>query len=85
MLNRSASLAMSTSVLKALPGKLDIKRHSPSILYLLSGVGEPFLEQNTCHCPVFCVLTFSKPSAPMYKRRVFLYEPWHEISNNVAF
>ena len=36
MLNRSASLAMSTSVLKALPGKLDIKRHSPSILYLPS-------------------------------------------------
>ena len=35
MLNRSASLAMSTSILKALPGKLDIKRHSPSILYLL--------------------------------------------------
>ena len=33
MLNRSASLAMSTSVLKALPGKLDIKRHSSSILY----------------------------------------------------
>ena len=33
MLNRSASLAVSTSVLKALPGKLDIKRHSPSILY----------------------------------------------------
>ena len=26
---------MSTSVLKALPGKLDIKRHSPSSLYLL--------------------------------------------------
>ena len=34
MLNVSASLAMSTSVLKALPGKLDIKRHSPSILYI---------------------------------------------------
>ena len=34
MLNRSASLAMSTSVLKALPGKLDIKRYSPSILYV---------------------------------------------------
>ena len=33
MLNCSASLAMSTTVLKALPGKLDIKRHSPSILY----------------------------------------------------
>ena len=36
MLNRSASLAMSTSVLKALPGKLDIKRHTPSILYISS-------------------------------------------------
>ena len=34
MLNRPASLAMSTSVLKALPYKLDIKRHSPSILYI---------------------------------------------------
>ena len=33
MLNCSASLAMSTSILKALPGKLDIKRHSLSILY----------------------------------------------------
>ena len=33
MLNRSASLSMSTSVLKALSGKLDIKRHSPSILF----------------------------------------------------
>ena len=30
----SATLAVSTSVLKALPGKLDIKRHSPSILYI---------------------------------------------------
>ena len=34
MLNRSASLAMSTCILKALPGKLDNKRHSSSILYL---------------------------------------------------
>ena len=39
MLNRSASLAMSTSVLKALPGKLDIKRHSPSILYISASLG----------------------------------------------
>ena len=30
----SASLAMSTSVLEALPGKLDIKRHVPCILYI---------------------------------------------------
>ena len=34
MLNRSASLVMSTNVLEALPSKLDIKRHSSSILYI---------------------------------------------------
>ena len=38
MLNCSASLVMSTSILKALLSKLDIKRHSPSILYVLSSV-----------------------------------------------
>ena len=40
MLNRSASLAMSTNVLEALPGKLNIKRHSPSILYLWENPSE---------------------------------------------
>ena len=34
MLYRSANLAMSTSILEALPGKLDIKRHSHSFLYI---------------------------------------------------
>ena len=34
MLYISASLAMSTSVPNALPGKLDIERQSPSILYI---------------------------------------------------
>ena len=43
MLNRSASLMMSTSILKALPGKLDIKRHSPSILYVSAS-----LAMSTC-------------------------------------
>ena len=42
MLNRAASLAMSTSVLKALAGKLDIKRRSPSILYNSMGEGEKY-------------------------------------------
>ena len=36
MLNRSAGLAMSTSVLKALPGKLDIRRHSLCFFYVLN-------------------------------------------------
>ena len=37
-LRLSASLAMSTSFFKALPGKFDIKRHSFSILYQHSHV-----------------------------------------------
>ena len=51
MLNRSASLAMSTSVLKALPVKLDIKRHSPSILYFCN---------NVCFCKLSFCLRFLK-------------------------
>ena len=46
MLNRSASLAMSTSALKAVPGKLDIKRHSPCILYF---------PHQLSHCPLLCL------------------------------
>ena len=36
ILNSSASLMMSTSILDTLPGKLDIKRCAPGILYLSS-------------------------------------------------
>ena len=50
MLNRSASLAMSTSILEALPGKLDIKRHSPSILYLPNGA---MGLSAVCYCGIF--------------------------------
>ena len=39
---------MSTSVLKALPGKLDIKIHSPSILYL-SYLGKIMMDHIFCH------------------------------------
>ena len=60
MLNRSASLAMSTSVLKALPGKLDIKRHSLNILYIpienISRVIDeplnPLLTRTIGHCTI---------------------------------
>ena len=49
MLNQSASLAMSTSIFEALPGKLDIKRHSPSILYLFGSIHS----KNPCVLPLF--------------------------------
>ena len=54
---------------------IDLILTSNRNIILLSGVGEPFLEQNIrYHCPVFCVLIFSKPLAPLYKRRVFTYD-----------
>ena len=44
MLNGSASLAMSPSGLKALPGKFDIKRHSPSIYLYVSDLRSQLVE-----------------------------------------
>ena len=58
MLKRSAAgLAMSTRVLEALPGKLDIKRHSPSILYIPVPT---LINQYTCmrkHCVIVSLQT----------------------------
>ena len=39
-----ASFAMSTGILKAFPGKLDIKRHSPSVLYFYLPLEDALLE-----------------------------------------
>lgn len=42
---------------------------------LISGVGEPFLEQNIrYHCPVYCVINFNKIKTPVYRRKVYLYD-----------
>ena len=51
MLDRLATLVMSTSVLKALPSKLDIKRRSPGILYFdqLVDCAILYKENGTCH------------------------------------
>ena len=47
MLNRWVNIAMSTRFLEALPGKLDIKRHSPSIYSLCNQcVLEDYAKQN---------------------------------------
>ena len=54
---------------------------------LISGVGEPFLEQNIrYHCPVFCVLNFTKPLTPLYQRKIYLFDRgnYQTISNELA-
>ncbi|MCU7958379.1 MAG: reverse transcriptase family protein, partial [gamma proteobacterium symbiont of Bathyaustriella thionipta] len=41
----------------------------------LSGVGDPFLSQDTrFHCPVFGILNFSKPKVKSFQRQIWLYE-----------
>ena len=63
MLHRWASLAMSTSVIKALPGKLDMKRHSPSILFfsLSQGTMVPGLLYFVCAIAGFLSMAFLIP------------------------
>lgn len=42
---------------------------------LLSGVGEPFLNQNMrYHCPIYCVLKFFKQETTTYSRHIWLYD-----------
>ena len=42
---------------------------------LLSGVGEPFLDQNVrYHCPIYCVFDFDKTTSPVYKRHIWLHD-----------
>ena len=62
MLNRSASFAMSSCVLKALPGKLDIKRHSPSILYNLASPKKKNADKNTNIWIVIIIYCVASPS-----------------------
>ena len=57
MLNRLASLALSTSILKALPGNLDIKIHSPSILYIFISVNfQNNVEMSSANALTYCIL-----------------------------
>ena len=40
---------------------------------LLSGVGEPFLDQNIrYHCPIYCVYSFDKVITPSFTRHLFI-------------
>ena len=42
---------------------------------LLSGVGEPFLEQNIrYHCPIYCILKFDKPKLKPFSRHIWLFD-----------
>lgn len=53
---------------------IDILLVSNSNHLILSGVGEPFLEQDIrYHCPVYGILNFSKPKAKSYMRHIWKY------------
>ena len=93
MLNCSASLPMSTSVLKAFPGKSDIKRHSPSILYFQNMVilhikFKKMKGITTCK-QIFCPYTHHRPVGGGKKRSKFSFsESGHfayEIKGNEMY
>ena len=65
MLKSWLNLAMSTSVLKALPGKFDFKRHSPSISIsmsqaLFTAMVLSFVSVFDCHAALIIRLPVSK-------------------------
>lgn len=54
---------------------IDLFFTSQKNLVVLSGVGEPFLEQNIrYHCPIYCVLKLKKPANATYMRHIWLYD-----------
>ena len=53
---------------------------------LLSGVGEPFLEQNIrYHCPIYCVFNTNKTVTSSYERHIWLYDrgDYEAFSNDI--
>ena len=66
-LSRQA-LAMSTSVLKALPGELDIKRHSPSILYISRCMKSSISHNVSIIWWLVCAISFFRPGEKTEKR-----------------
>ncbi|MCG8046489.1 MAG: reverse transcriptase domain-containing protein [Candidatus Thiodiazotropha endolucinida] len=78
------SLCLQFSLHQLIDKPTNFTEHSSSILdllfvsneehILLSGVGEPFLNQPLrYHCPVYGVLKFSKPKATSFTRHVWYY------------
>ena len=42
---------------------------------ILSGVGDPFLQQNSrYHCPIYVILKFSKPRNISFERHIWYYD-----------
>ena len=70
MLNGSASLAMSPSGLKALPGKFDIKRHSPSIYLYVSDLRSQLVELSSY---LIYILLFGLASLVEYLATLFFF------------
>ncbi len=80
-----ASICSQFALTQCITSPTHFTEHSESIIDLLlvsntdsiaiSGVGDPFLPQETrFHCPIFGLLKFSKPKVKPFKRKIWLYE-----------
>ena len=66
---------------------IDLLFVSSPNLVSISGVGEPFLDQNIrYHCPVFCCIKYPKPRHTPFKRKVWKYSEgnFDQLRTNVS-
>ena len=82
---KSSAICQQFGVTQMIVEPTHFTEHSSSIIdliftsnknsILLSGVGEPFLDQNVrYHCPVYFVLNFHKNVAPAFYRHIMLFD-----------
>ena len=70
-----AQSKMVLTAVKAKPNNIDIVLVSNKDHLLLSGVGDPFLNQDLRYdCPIYGIFKFSKPKFKTFSRHVWYYE-----------
>lgn len=54
---------------------IDLFLVSSPASFIIKGVGEPFLDQNTrYHCPILCCMNMAKPKYETFKRKIWKLE-----------
>ncbi|XP_053398327.1 uncharacterized protein LOC128556710 [Mercenaria mercenaria] len=72
--NMSETIQEPTHFTETSNSLIDLFLVSSSCKVALTGVGEPFLDQNTrYHCPIFCCIDLTKPHLRTYKRMIWQF------------
>ena len=84
-LRKIESICSQFSLYQSINEPTHFTEHSSSVIDLLfmsnkeslivSGVGEPFLQQNIrYHCPIYAIIKFSKPKYKSFERHIWYYD-----------